>query len=151
MGRTSGRQERVREDAPIPRQPGVGDALDQVPVGRAHADPEGEIARVVPRQPRQRQRRCRLPDEAVVRYRPRAEGWSEGGVCRGRGGEDGEDLTRGCHLGVPSWRCLFLFNLILSLARKAFILNVSSRPNIDVYGLLATECVLRNWWTISKQ
>lgn len=98
VGLTAGAQESVGVDAPVVGLPVVGNGLDQVTVGGAHANPEGSIAGRAARSLGEDKGGSGFTDEGVVGDRTGAEGRAHGSVGLERhGGEDGESLGDGRH------------------------------------------------------
>lgn len=98
---TSSLQEGVGIDLPGRGLPVVGNRLDQVTVGRSHANPEGSdaIGRAAAGNIGQDESGSRLADEGVVGDRAGAERRAHGRVGRGDGdcGQRRDDLVRRRH------------------------------------------------------
>jgi hypothetical protein len=127
--RTSSLQERVCKDTPPIGLPLVGDGLDQVSIGGAHADPEGKISFVIFAQGGQDKSGCCFADEGVGGNRTSAKGRTHSRI---HGGESSccessrDELADGRHGGSDlevydckfSVDCVILFLTLLGRATK---------------------------------
>lgn len=112
---TASRQKSVTVNAPLLGLNVVGNGLDQIAVGSAHADPERKEAVVVGLTGLgQDESGLGFTDERVVGDGPRAERRAHGGFDgdKGHGGKSSEDLARRRHLVLVYWtgskRCFWL-------------------------------------------